>query len=177
MRLALLFASATLALALDGCALMPKTVPEANTEFKPSGEVVIRGRTAGFDAVRVRAVNCNLAKRTDGSWGGTFQERAVDVSVSDTHIRGVDVILTRQESQKGHLVITGNFNGKMARFEVEGDKVLVRTAVTNRNLTGRTDEGAVVKYGPFQELELRGEAGIESPPWPQIAFALLSVFN
>lgn len=175
MRLAFLSASAALALA--GCALMPKTVPEANTEFKPSGEVVIRGRTAGFDAVRVRSVNCNLAKRTDGSWGGTFQERAVDVSVTDTHIRGVDVILTRQESQKGHLIITGNFNGKMARFEVDGDKVLVRTPVTSRNLTGRTDEGAVVKYGSLQELELRGEAGVENPPWPQIAFALLSVFN
>jgi hypothetical protein len=85
--------------------------------------------------------------------------------------------MTREESQKGHLVITGNFNSKMVRFEIDGDKVLVRTPVSSRTLSGRMTAGSVVKFGPFQELELRGEAGVESPPWPQIAFALLSVFN
>lgn len=175
MRLVFLWVAVTLAFA--GCNLA-QVVPEAlNTEFKPTGEVVFRERTASFDDVRVRAPNCNLTKRTDGSWGGTMRDRALDVSVTETDIRGVDLRVTRSESEKGHLVISGQFLGMIQRFEIDQDKVLVRTQAKSHNLGGRVVSERGAKFGPFQELELRGVAGAENAPWPQIAFALISAFN
>jgi hypothetical protein len=164
-------------LAMAGCTF-PTVVPEAlNTEFKPLGEVAFRERTAAFDEVRVRAVNCNLSKRTDGSWGGTLGDRAVDVSVSDTDVRGVEMVVSREASQQGRLVISGQFMGMIQRFEIDQDRVMVRTQVTNNTFGGRVVSERGAKYGPFQELELRGVAGDENPPWPQIAFALIAAFN
>ena len=160
-----------------GCAL-PKTVPEAlSADFKPTGEVSMRGRTASFDAWRVRAPNCNLSKRTDGSWGGTFQERALDVSVTEKQIRGVEMTMTHEHTSDGKEIITGQFLGKLARFELDGEKVLIRTQGTSATLHGRVAGEQVVSYGALHELELRGEAGAPNPPWPQLAFALMAAFN
>jgi len=134
-------------------------------------------RTASFDDVRVRAPNCNLTKRTDGSWGGTMRDRALDVSVTETDIRGVDLRVTRAESETGRLVISGQFLGMIQRFEIDQDRVLVRTQAKSQNLGGRVVSEQGAKYGPFKELELRGVAGAEKAPWPQIAFALIAAFN
>jgi hypothetical protein len=169
----------TLFVVLAGCTL-PTVVPEAqNTEYKVTGEVVAYGRTATFDAYRVRSVNCNLTKRTDGSWGGTFgdQGRAVDVSVDDAHVRGVDFNLNREDSKPGSMIITGQFQGRIFRFEMDANQALVRTSAKSLTYPGRIVGDNVVKYGPMQNLELRGEAGKEAPPWPQIGFALLAAFQ
>jgi hypothetical protein len=164
-------------LLVAGCAL-PKTVPEAlSPDFKPTGEVSLRGNTASFDAWRVRAPNCNLSKRTDGSWGGTLSERAIDVSATETQIRGVEMTMTREHTPDGKEIITGQFLGKIARFEFDGERAIIRTQRASVTLLGRVVGEQVVSYGSLHELELRGEAGGTTPPWPQMAFALMAAFN
>jgi hypothetical protein len=166
----------TLFVTLFGCN-MPTVVPEASGEYKSSGEVIAYGRTSSFDAYRVRSTQCNLAKRTDGSWGGTFSDRPLDVSVDDAHARGVDFNLNREDSKPGSLIVTGQFQGRIFRFEMNATQVLVRTPTTSLTYPGRVVGENVVKYGPMQNLELRGEASIEAPPWPQIGFALMCAFQ
>ncbi len=154
----------------------PQVVPEALTnEYKPTGEVMMRNRGASFDAVRVRAPHCNLSKRTDGSWAGTLNEKVIDVSVTETRISGVDFTLTRENSEGRHMVITGQFDGKIYRFEFDERHALIRApGAMNFNFDGLTVEGTTVRYGPMGNFELRGEAGSTNPPWPQLGFALLA---
>jgi hypothetical protein len=162
---------------LSGCTL-PAVMPEAlNTEYKPTGEVNLHDRSASFDAVRVRSVAMNLARRTDGSWGGTFLERPIDVSVTDKAIRGVDFTFTREGSLADKLVITGQFNGRIYRFELDSTHVVIRSPTSSQTLVGRVVKEGITAYGPQGDLMLKGEAGSELPPWPQLAFALVSAFN
>lgn len=167
-----------LVVVLGGCAgMFPATVPEAAGEYKPTGEVHAYDATATFDAVRVRAPRCNLTKRTDGSWGGTLGDRGVDVSVDDAHIRGAELLLTREESTANHTIITGQFQGRIFRFEMDESKAIVRTPTKSTTYQGRFVSEGVTKYGPQGDMELRGEAGLEKAPWPQIAFALMAAFQ
>jgi hypothetical protein len=162
---------------VSGCVL-PQVVPEAlSTEFKATGEVRAHERTASFDQVRVRNPKMNITKRTDGSWGGTFNEHGVDVSVDETSVRGVDLVLTKKESTPEKLVITGQFQGRIVRFELTHEQALIRTQTTSLTLAGRVVQDNGVAYGPRGELVLLGDAGKESPPWPQLAFALMAAFD
>lgn len=165
------------AVVASGCAF-PQVVPEAlNTEFKPTGEVFMYDRSCGFDAVRVRSPSVNLSKRTDGSWGGVLDKEPVDVSVTDTTVRGVNFVLTREESSPGRLVITGQFRGRIYRFEFEEGIARIRGSRESLDFKTRAPIENGVAYGPMKSLQLRGEAAAESPPWPQLAFALLAMFN
>jgi hypothetical protein len=161
---------------LGGCTF-PTVVPEAtSTEYKPTGEVQAYSQNATFDDVRVRGVRVNLAKRTDGSWGGTVADRAVDVSVDEGHIRGVDFVVSREETVGSHNVITGQFQGRIFRFEWDENQALIRTGQKSLTYPGRVVSERATKYGPRAEFELRGDAGLERAPWPQIAFALIGAF-
>ena len=163
--------------ALSSCNF-PTVMPEAlNTEFKSTGEVALYNRSAAFDAYRVRSVKCNLSKRTDGSWGGTLAERPVDVSVTDTRVSGVDFLLTREMSEGNKLVITGQFQGRIFRFEFDDKRALIRAPNQSVTLDGRQVGPQQTAYGPQGNLQLRGEAGGDNPPWPQLAFALIAMMN
>lgn len=174
---AITLAVATLA-AFSSC-VMSQVVPEANnTEFKPTGETSMYNRSAAWDAVRVRSPKCNLAKRTDGSWGGTFADRAFDVSVTNSKITGVEFNLTREMSEGNHTVITGQFQGRIYRFEFDEKQALIRTPNTSVTLPGRTPGENKTTYGGRGELLLNGEAAQpENAPWPQFGFALMAMFN
>lgn len=164
-------------LALSACNL-PKVVPEAlNTEFKPTGEVILYNRTASFDAYRVRSPKCNLSKRTDGSWGGVLAERPVDVSVTDRRISGVELMLSREMSEDDKVVITGQFQGRIYRFELDDKRAIMRAPNNAFTLDGRQVGPQQTTYGPRGDLQLKGEAGADSPPWPQIGFALMAMMN
>jgi hypothetical protein len=164
--------------ALSGCASMfPSVVPEASGEYKASGEVQMNRFGSTFDAVRVRSPRCNLAKRTDGSWGGQMDNRPIDVSVEGDKIRGVDIMMDKLESTPDKLIVTGQFRGKIYRFELSNEQALIRTPKVSLTLKGRQVEGETTSYGPLKELTLKGDAGLTTPPWPQIAFALLSAFQ
>jgi hypothetical protein len=163
--------------ALSSCNF-PTVVPEAlNTEFKATGEVLLYNRTVGFDAYRVRSPKCNLSRRTDGSWGGTIAERPIDVSVTDTRISGVEFMLTREKSEGNKTVITGQFQGRIYRFELDEEKAMIRAPNNSFTLPGRKVGPKETTYGPDGNLQLRGEAGAENPPWPQIGFALMAMMN
>ncbi len=165
------------ALVLGACTL-PQVVPEAlTTEFKATGEVRAHERTASFDAVRVRNPKMNLTRRTDGSWGGTFADHGVDVSVDETSVRGADFTLSRKDSTPEKLIITGQFQGRIYRFELDAQQAVVRAPNTSLTLLGRTVQDNGVAYGARGELVLLGDAGKEAPPWPQVAFALMAAFN
>jgi hypothetical protein len=165
------------ALLLSACNL-PKVMPEAlNTEFKPTGEILLYNRSASWDAYRVRSPKCNLARRTDGSWGGVMVERPVDVSVTDRRISGVDLMLTRELSDDNKLVITGQFQGRIYRFELGEQRALFRAPNNAFTLDGRTPGEEMTTYGPRGDLQLKGEAGSDDPPWPQIGFALMAMMN
>lgn len=162
---------------VTGCTF-PTVVPEAQSaEYVPLGEVMYRERSCSFDAVRVRGPGANLAKRTDGSWGGTLVDRAMDVSVDEARVKGVEFSMTRESSRPGHTIITGQFQGRIYRFELSENQAIVRTPTTSLTFSGRVVGEKTVKFGPMQELELRGEAGAEAPPWPQVGFALMAAFN
>ena len=164
-------------LALSGCVL-PQVVPEAlNTEFVAKGEIRSHERTASFDAVRVRSPLMNISKRTDDSWGGTFDGRAIDVSVDGDNVRGVNLTLTRGDSKPGQMVVTGQFEGRIYRFELDANRALVRTPTASVTYPGRVIGEQKTMYGPAGELALMGEASAEAPPWPQFAFALLAAFH
>lgn len=171
------FAVPVVVLALSGCVL-PQVLPEAkNTEFVPKGEVRLHDRGASFDDVRVRSPLMNLSKLTDGSWAGTFDGQAIDVSVEGDTIRGVNIMLSRAESSPGKFVVTGQFIGLIYRFELDSDKALVRAPNNSYTLNGRLISENRTVYGPTQELTLIGQAGAESPPWPQFAFAMIAAFR
>jgi len=156
----------------------PQVVPEAlSEEYKPTGEVKMYDRGVTFDAVRVRSPYANLSKRTDGSWGGVLVRQPVDVTVTDTTVRGVNFVLTREESTAGRLVITGQFQGKIYRFEFEQDIARIRAPRQSLDFQTRWPIPNGIAYGPMKSLSLTGDAAAENPPWPQLAFALVAMFD
>lgn len=165
------------ALILTSCTL-PQVMPEAvNTEFKPTGEVIMYGRTASFDAVRVRSTECNLARRTDNSWGGTLNKEPFDVSDYGNSLRGANFTLNREISDPGHTVITGQFQGRIYRFEVDDQKAMIRAPSASRTWGGKNKTPNGTTYGPEGDLQLKGEAGDDSPPWPQLGLAFICAMH
>lgn len=163
--------------ALLASTCFPTVVPEANSEFKPTGEVLLYNRSVSFDAVRVRSPDLNMTKRTDGSWGGIFENQALDVSVTDTKITGVNFLLTREMSDGKRTVITGQFMGRIYRFEFDDQEIMFRAPSKSMNYPGRQIAKDQTTYGPRGDVQLRGEAGIDNPPWPQIGFALMALMH
>ena len=169
---------ALLCAALTGCATM-QPLPETLTEYKPTGEITLQRLGASFDSVRVRNPNVNLTKRADGSWGGTFGGAGtvgtvgIDVSVTPKRVTGVGILLVLEESggEKG-TIITGQWRGDMVRFEFGPEKALIRTSRYSSTL----DRSGPNSFGARGELELKGEAALPEPPWPQFALALLAAF-
>ncbi len=155
---------------------MSQVVPEANSEFKAEGEVNLRGRSASFDKYRIRSPRVNLTARTDGSWAGTLNEHAFDLSVDENSIRGVDLVLSKADSTPGHIVITGQLQGKILRFEFDDKQAMIRGSVSN-TYYGRAIQNSDTVYGPAGELMLKGAAGSMTPPWPQFGLALLAAFG
>jgi hypothetical protein len=158
---------------LSGCAAMfPSSVPEAATEYKPTGELNFYDKSASFDAWRVRAVNANITKRTDGSWGGVLRDEPLDVSVTPDSLTGAIIKLVREDTADGY-IITGQINGAIVRYEVLKDKLLIRTGRQSFTL-GRKDANS---FGGKGEFTMSGEAANPEVPWPQVGLALLAMFN
>ena len=167
-----LISAAVVLLAAGPCAL-PQVVPEAQGEFTAAGEVQFYSRSASFDSSRVRSTRMNLAKRTDGSWAGTFLDQPVDVSVTPDKIRGVNLTISLEDVGDKGFLITGQWQGRILRYELRPEMFIARTPNQSVSLNRKTENS----YGPNGELELRGQANDEPLHWPQMAFALMSVFN
>jgi hypothetical protein len=146
-------------------------VPEKSTAFEPTGTIVFMRGSASFDANRVAGPRINVTKRSDGTWAGTLDEQSVDVTLKGNRIVGAFMTLSWEQSSSG-VLITGQWLGRILRFEVTPEQALVRTP--NRSLTlSRKAEG---EYGPGGELRLTGEARMLNPPMPQFGLAMAATF-
>ncbi len=106
-----------------------------------------------------------------GPGRATLDDQIVDVTVNGNRIVGSFMTLYVEQSSKG-VLITGQWLGRILRFEVAPEQVLVRTP--NRSLTlGRRGKG---EYGPGGELKLTGQAVLQNPPMPQFALAMAATF-
>jgi hypothetical protein len=142
--------------------------------FKPTGEVIFSssGISGGstFDATRVVGPRVNMSQRGDGSWAGTLQDGSVDASLYPNRLAGVDLTLTQEKKPDG-VIITGQYQGRILRFEVDSQKFVARTPNRSFTLT-KNGEGT---YGSGA-LKLTGDAALPNPPWPQFALALVGAF-
>ena len=160
----LFFAALAACLAL-GCA----TSSAASKPFVAAGSITSSFGTASFSDAEVRGPHINLVSRGDGSWGGTFGDTGVDVSVHGDRVAGNGMLVSIDRSNPDVLVITGQANNRMFRFEVSEQQLLVRTDSTSLTQP-RTGPGA---YGI---VTFSGKAMNEDPPEPQFAFALIGAF-
>ncbi|HME89862.1 MAG TPA: hypothetical protein VKE49_00450 [Myxococcaceae bacterium] len=139
--------------------------------FQPTGAIVFARGSASFDANRVAGPRINVTKRSDGTWAGTLDDQIVDVTVNGNRLVGSFMTMSVEQSSNG-VLITGQWLGRILRFQVTPDQVVVRTP--NRSLTlNRKGEG---EYGPGGELRLSGEAALLNPPMPQFALAMAATF-
>ncbi len=169
-----------LTLLLCGCAAImgPEMVPEAKGDYTPTGEIQMLDKGATFDGARVRNPRWNLSKRVDGSWGGTVVDpgnrtQPIDVSVTPKSIKGVDLVLSVESEDDQNLVIVGQHQGRIMRFELHPDMVVIRTN-TQSYTFHKTGDGV---YGAKGEMILKGDANKTPHPWPQIALAMMAAFD
>jgi hypothetical protein len=165
-----------------GC-VMPELVPEARGDFKATGSIERGPLGASFNSARVLSPSINLGKHTDGSWSGQFSQgrggltEPIDVSVTDSSIRGVRFTMTRARPATGREVYDGSFNGKQFHFELSADGLAVHT--THYSATYGTVKLGKTRseFGEGGALVLTGDAAdVTAPPWPQMAFAMLASF-
>ncbi len=140
-------------------------------EYKPLGEISYRAGSASFDETRVVGPHANLSRRADGSWAGTLMGGTVDVSVYPHRVVGVNLTLAIERKPEG-IVITGQYQGRILRFEVGPEQLLIRTPSMSATLP-KVGEG---QYGQGGAVRLTGQAADPNPPWPQFGLALAAAF-
>lgn len=139
--------------------------------FVATGEVIYRLGNASFDANRVVAPRANLTRRSDSSWGGLLMNQPIDASVTTDRLTGVNLMMNWTLGPEG-IVITGQWQGRILRFEVNRSVALVRTNTLSVTLP-RNDAHS---FGPDGQLRLLGEAGLVHPPMPQFGLAMIAAF-
>jgi hypothetical protein len=159
-----LFAPA-LALALAGCATGP-SAPEK--PFVATGGINSTVGSASFDDDMVVGPKVNLKKVGESDWRGTLRDQTVDVTVHGDHVTGVGFTL-QITHEKNSLVVTGQLNGRIFRFERDPNRLMIRTDTRSDNLP-RTSENE------FSSVKFDGDAIKADPPEPQFAFALMGTF-
>lgn len=168
---------------LAGTCVLPQVVPEARGEFHPTGAIARGELKSTFDGARVVSPNLELARRTDGSWGGRFSQagsgltQAIDVSVERDVVRGVDFLM-RRERQGERTVITGTFKAKSFRFELWKDGFSAHTARYSADFGGRQAQpDGSIRFGDEGSLVMSGDAvALDPVAWPQLGFALFGAF-
>ncbi|HLL55061.1 MAG TPA: hypothetical protein VK447_16010 [Myxococcaceae bacterium] len=181
MKKLLLVVGMTAASLLAGCQSTGETVADQPPAapagpYTPKGEIAFAASGASlgasFDDTRVVGSKVNLSRRSDGSWAGQLYNGPLDVSVYPDRLTGVDFTLAKQSAPNGTLY-TGQHKGRILRFEVTSEKLLVRTP-QNAYTLPRTGEG---EYGVGGVVKLTGEAAeLPEQPWPQFALALAGTF-
>lgn len=164
-----------LALAAAGCKSTGEVAPEPGAvpagEFKPLGEIRFRSGSASFDESRVVGPHVNVSRRADGSWAGNLMEGTVDVSVYPDRVVGVGLTLAIERKSDTN-IITGQYQGRILRFEVGAEQLLIRTPSISTTLP-RTGDGM---YGRDGVVRFFGQAADADPPWPQFGLALAAAF-
>lgn len=158
-----------------GCKSTGDVAPEQGAapagEFKALGEIRYRSGSASFDETRVVGPHVNMSRRSDGSWAGNLMDGTVDVSVYPDRVVGVGLTLAIERKPDVN-IITGQYQGRILRFEVGAEQLIVRTPSISTTLP-RTGDGM---YGQNGVVRLFGQAAEANPPWPQFALALAAAF-
>jgi hypothetical protein len=157
-------------------------------EYKSIGGIAYGEHGATFSNDAVKSPHLNASRRRDGSWGGRFLTGAIgpagampiDANVYTNSLKGVDLTASWEETPTG-VVVTAQVQGRILRFEVDDQKVLVRTA-TRGGMGGapplsftlpRVDKETFGR-GDFK---LTGVASDLHPPEPQFALAMIAAFD
>ncbi|HXX32411.1 MAG TPA: hypothetical protein VEJ89_17040 [Myxococcaceae bacterium] len=157
------------ALPLFSCA-GTETAPTA--DFVPTGAVSGYWGNATFNATRVVGPKVNATLRGDGTWGGTIgsENKALFHTFKDGTLNGPDFLLNISKTGD-ELTITGQFQGRILRFEANPTKLRVRTDTRSLDYVG---DGKGVYQGATT-LTLSGDA-VSLPPTVPFALALVASF-
>lgn len=153
------------ALVLGGCATTPSKPP---TPFVATGSINSRIGSASFDADAVAGPKIQVRNVDGDNWRGTLRDTTVDVSAQPGHIGGVNLTMAIDQ-EPNDLVITGQLNGRIFRFELTPDRLRVRTDT-------RSDDLPRTGANEYDQVNFTGDAVEGKRPEPQFAFALVGTF-
>jgi hypothetical protein len=179
-----------LVLAVAGCATLDSasqpTVPVPMSQVPPgrpgqnpglSGEVrwadlsrAQATRGASFDDWAVNGPDWKVARRVDGTWAGTFMGRPVTLAPTLGTISGSGIDLVVERHGAGTW-ITGTVFDAPVKFEVTVSRVKGFAGGSTFDLSR---QGPGQYDGPAGMLTLRGAAGTNAAPMPQVALALVA---
>jgi hypothetical protein len=179
-----------LALAVAGCATLDSasqpTVPVPMSPVPPgrpgqnpgtSGEVLWADlsqaqtpRRAAFDDWAVSGPEVKIGRRPDGMWSGTFLGHPVTLAPAMGTISGSGIELAVERHGAGTR-ISGTVFDAPVNFEVTVTKV---TGFAGANAFDLSRQGPGQYDSPAGMLTLRGAAGTNAAPMPQVALALLA---
>ena len=117
----------------------------------PRGEVFAQSGSASFDSTSVRGPGVNMSRLEDGRWSGWLDGSFVTVMVEGNSIRGPNVSLAIERTDK--------------ELRVRGLLGLGTVAIT----IPHERKGAA-----WHNFRLTGAAASEDPPIPQMVFALIA---
>jgi hypothetical protein len=125
--------------------------PSLAQEQEVRGEIFSQGSSASFDHTHVRGTNVNMSRLADGRWSGWLDGRFVEVTVDGNMLRGPNVSLGYERTEKETRV---------------------------RGLLGTNTVSITVPNEPkgaaWHNFRLTGLAASEDPPVPQMVFALIA---
>ena len=179
-----------LALAVAGCATLDSasqpTVPVPMSPVPPgrpgqnpgaSGEVLWADlsraqtpRRAAFDDWVVNGPEVKIGRRPDGMWSGTFLGHPVTLAPAMGTISGSGIELTVERHGAGTR-ISGTVFDAPVNLEVTVARV---KGFAGANAFDLSRQGPGQYDSPAGMLTLRGAAGTNAAPMPQVALALLA---
>jgi hypothetical protein len=182
---------AALALAFAGCATLDSasqpTVPVPMSQVPPgrpgqnpgaSGEVLWADlsqaqtpRRATLDDWIVDGPVVKVGRRVDGMWTGSFLGRPVTLATAMGTISGSGVDLVVERHGAGTR-ITGSVFDAPVNFELTVNRV---KGFAGANVFDLSRQGPGQYDSPAGMLTLRGAAGTNAAPMPQVALALVAV--
>jgi hypothetical protein len=179
-----------LALAVAGCATLDSasqpTVPVPMSQVPPgrpgqnpgtSGEVLWADpsqaqtpRRAAFDDWTVNGPEVKIGRRVDGMWSGTFLGHPVTLAPALGTVSGSGIELVVERHGAGTWIAGTVFDAPV-RFEISASRV---KGVAGANTFDLARQGPGQYDSPAGMLTLRGAAGTNAAPMPQVALALLA---
>ena len=117
----------------------------------PRGEVFSQAGSASFDSTSVRGPGVNMSRQADGRWSGWLDGSFVTVMVDGNSVRGPNVSLGIERTQK-ELRVRGLLGQGTVAITIPHER----------------------KGSAWHNFRLTGAAAEENPPVPQIIFALIA---
>jgi hypothetical protein len=117
----------------------------------PRGEVFARTGSASFDSTSVRGPGVNMSRLEDGRWSGWLNGSFVTVTVDGNTVRGPNVSIGIERTEK-ELRVRGLLGQGTVAITIPHER----------------------KGAAWHNFRLTGTAASEDPPIPQMIFALIA---